>query len=82
MKCTNFIFLSLICVTANAIELQPTFRQDNYKHIAFSASIGGSSHHHWVLSIMDNLAQRGHNLSYLTTVKKIFSFNYDRTKMT
>ncbi|KAI9353987.1 hypothetical protein BD770DRAFT_445314 [Pilaira anomala] len=61
--------------------MQPTFRQDNYKHIAFSASIGGSSHHHWVLSILDNLAQRGHNLSYLTTTNETrFSKPFSRIK--
>ncbi|KAG2235679.1 hypothetical protein BDF21DRAFT_355458 [Thamnidium elegans] len=58
---------TLVCATVNALELQPTFREGNYKHVAFSASIGGSSHHNWVLSILDEVGQRGHKASYLTT---------------
>lgn len=57
----------LVFLTTNALEIQPTFREGDYKNIAFGVSIGGSSHHNWVLSIIDLLGQRGHNLSYLAT---------------
>lgn len=72
--CLNFnnmrLFLPILtfCSIVKAI-LQPTFRDTGYKNIAFSVSPGGSSHHNWVLSIMDLLGQRGHNTTYLTTVK-------------
>jgi hypothetical protein len=61
----------LVGSTVNALEMQPIFREGNYKNIAFSALVGGSSHHNWVLSIIDELGQRGHNVSYLTTVSLI-----------
>ncbi|KAI9253633.1 hypothetical protein EDC94DRAFT_546345 [Helicostylum pulchrum] len=68
MKTSLILSLAaLICATVNALELQPTFREGNYKHVAFSASAGGSSHHTWVLSILDEVGQRGHRASYLTT---------------
>ncbi|KAI9359424.1 hypothetical protein BD770DRAFT_363034 [Pilaira anomala] len=84
MKFTSLSLLSitLICTASvNAIDLLPTFRENNYKHIAFSGSVGGSSHHGWVLSILDTLGQRGHNVSYLTTSKEIrFSSPYPQIK--
>lgn len=77
---TSLTLLSaaLICATVNALELQPTFREGNYKHVVFGASIGGSSHHNWVLSILDEVGQRGHRASYLTTVSicNFFQFFY------
>lgn len=43
-----------------------TFRRP--KKIAFSSLMGGSSHSHWVISIMDELHTRGHEVSYITKV--------------
>lgn len=57
-----------LIVVSNALEMQPSFRDGNYKNIAFTALVGGSSHHNWALSIIDELGDRGHNVSYLTTV--------------
>lgn len=55
-------------VCSDALDMEPTFRDGNHKKIAFAASIGGSSHINWVLSICDELGNRGHNVSFLTTV--------------
>lgn len=65
---TTIFASSLAILFAHALEMRPTFRQGNFKNIAFSVGGGGSSHHNWVLSIVDLLGQRGHNISYLTTV--------------
>lgn len=49
--------------------LTQTFRELNgYKNIAFAVFIGGSSHYNWVLSIGEELGQRGHNVTFLTGV--------------
>ncbi|KAI9025336.1 hypothetical protein CLU79DRAFT_803657 [Phycomyces nitens] len=37
-----------------------------YKNIAFSCNAGGSSHINWVLMILEELAERGHNTTYIT----------------
>ncbi|KAI8875056.1 glycosyltransferase family 1 protein [Backusella circina FSU 941] len=39
-----------------------TFREP--KKMGFAGAIGGSSHFNWVLSIMDELADRGHNITF------------------
>lgn len=82
MKSCNFIKSAVgllsasLLVCSNALEMEHTYRQGSVKNIAFNAFMGGSSHHTWVLSIMDSLGQRGHNMSYLTTVKSFFSFSF------
>lgn len=38
------------------------------KKILFYCVGGGSSHTHWVLSILNELNSRGHNTSYITMV--------------
>lgn len=38
------------------------------KKVLFSAMVGGSSHVHWVVSILDELSSRGHNTSFITKV--------------
>ncbi|KAI7889149.1 uncharacterized protein EV154DRAFT_553305 [Mucor mucedo] len=64
-----------------AIDMKPTFRDENYKKIAFSASIGGAPHINWVLSICNELGLRGHNLSFLTTSEEIkFGQSYENVK--
>ncbi|KAI9468890.1 MAG: hypothetical protein EXX96DRAFT_589615 [Benjaminiella poitrasii] len=37
------------------------------KNIMFSSNLGGSSHVNWVLLILDELYQRGHNITFVTT---------------
>ncbi|KAI7891094.1 uncharacterized protein EV154DRAFT_589009 [Mucor mucedo] len=75
-----FLPILTFCSIVKAI-LQPTFRDTGYKNIAFSVSPGGSSHHNWVLSIMDLLGQRGHNTTYLTTTEETrFSKSYHHVK--
>ncbi|KAL9536714.1 hypothetical protein MBANPS3_012426 [Mucor bainieri] len=46
-------------------DLIETFREP--KNILFSSSFGGSSHVNWVLTILDELSQRGHNITFVTT---------------
>ncbi|KAI9008820.1 hypothetical protein CLU79DRAFT_800131 [Phycomyces nitens] len=46
------------------LELVQDFRVP--KNIAFSCFSGGSSHVNWVMLIMDELAERGHNSIYIT----------------
>lgn len=38
------------------------------KNILFSSTFGGSSHNNWVLRILDELHERGHNVVHATTV--------------
>ncbi|KAI7889173.1 uncharacterized protein EV154DRAFT_446766 [Mucor mucedo] len=63
--------ISLMVLYVNALTMQPTFRDSNFKNIALGVGGGGSSHHNWVLSIVDLLGQRGHNISYLTTTEDL-----------
>ncbi|KAI7874801.1 UDP-Glycosyltransferase/glycogen phosphorylase, partial [Lichtheimia hyalospora FSU 10163] len=37
------------------------------KNILFGITSGGSSHHSWVMRILDELDRRGHNVTYATT---------------
>lgn len=54
---------------ADSVVMKPNFKElSGYKNIAFGASIGGSSHVNWVLSIGEELGIRGHNVSFFTTV--------------
>jgi hypothetical protein len=38
------------------------------KNIGFVAPMGGSSHITWVLTILDELCERGHNITFFTRV--------------
>lgn len=67
-KSSSVAFGSIMILFANALTLEPSFREGNLKNIALGIRGGGSSHHNWVLSIADVLGQRGHNVSYLTMV--------------
>lgn len=69
----KLFLLTLLSLSTIVSALQSTFRDAGYKNIAFSVSQGGSSHHNWVLTIIDLLAQRGHNITYLTTASSFFS---------
>ncbi|KAL0077495.1 glycosyltransferase family 1 protein [Phycomyces blakesleeanus] len=66
-----FILLSFIVPTRsidnpnpNTLELVEDFRVS--KNIVFSCQAGGSSHINWVLLILEELATRGHNITYIT----------------
>lgn len=61
----------LICSTTRAqtlLELKPTIQDADRKNIAFFSVTGGSSHYTWVLSIGEELGQRGHNFYFLSAV--------------
>jgi hypothetical protein len=69
--CLTLLAASLLAsfVAADALQMKPTYRDLNgYKNIIFSATIGGSSHYNWVLEISDELARRGHNVTFISTV--------------
>lgn len=70
------LLVATLFVGSNALEMQPSFREGDLKNIAFTALIGGSSHHNWVLSTIDELGDRGHNVSYLTSVSMIYIYKY------
>ncbi|KAF7727862.1 hypothetical protein EC973_006975 [Apophysomyces ossiformis] len=53
-----------LATAAQAGELIEDFRTP--KNIMFAGLMGGSSHINWVLNIVDELAERGHNVTYLT----------------
>ena len=42
------------------------------KNIVFSAAQGGSSHVVWVLSILEELAARGHHTTFYTRVMSVY----------
>lgn len=49
-------------------ELDPlTHFQSTPKNIMFGANMGGSSHHSWVMRVLDELDRRGHKITYATT---------------
>lgn len=61
----------LICSTTRAqtlLELKSTIHNADRKNIAFFSVVGGSSHYTWVLSIGEELGQRGHNFYFLSEV--------------
>jgi hypothetical protein len=61
--------LLVASATAEALQMKATFKDiGGYKNIAFGAVLGGASHYNWVLSIGEELGQRGHNVSFLTSV--------------
>jgi hypothetical protein len=41
---------------------------DQPKNIGFAGFVGGSSHYTWVLTILDELKDRGHNVTFFTKV--------------
>lgn len=61
-----------------ATELEPTFQQKHAsKNIAFFAPFGGASHMNWVLNIGNELGMRGHNFTFLTVVRWLFTTLFD-----
>ena len=55
-----------MALCAHAFELGESFRQP--KNILFGSVGGGSTHINWVLFILDELADRGHNITFVTHV--------------
>lgn len=49
-------------------ELDPLTRyQNSPKNIMFGVNMGASSHHSWVMRVLDELDRRGHKITYATT---------------
>ncbi|CAO3621819.1 unnamed protein product [Cunninghamella blakesleeana] len=51
-------------LTATPVELVENYRTS--KNVLFIASVGGSTHVNWVLYILKELEQRGHNVTFVT----------------
>lgn len=66
MKLTLWATLVSMALGVQSFELGESFRQP--KNILFGSVGGGSSHINWVLSILDELANRGHNITFVTHV--------------
>jgi len=66
MKLFSWATFMSMALCARAFELGESFRQP--KNILFGSVGGGSSHIEWVLSILDELADRGHNITFVTHV--------------
>lgn len=49
-------------------ELKPNFLENGSKKFAFVGLMGGSSHFNWVLSIGDELGERGHDFVFISSV--------------
>ncbi|KAI9304333.1 hypothetical protein BJ944DRAFT_231386 [Cunninghamella echinulata] len=58
-----FIQEGLLLATT-PLELVENYRTS--KNILFAATVGGSTHVNWVLSILKELEQRGHNVTFVT----------------
>ncbi|KAG1153237.1 hypothetical protein G6F46_006623 [Rhizopus delemar] len=57
-------YINLGSAQENVLDLVQTFREP--KNILFSVNMGGSSHIVWVLSILEELAARGHHVKFFT----------------
>ncbi|KAJ8654843.1 hypothetical protein O0I10_009567 [Lichtheimia ornata] len=75
-----FTLFSLLClgVSSSALdagnnndifaELDPSsYFRGTPKNVLFGVTAGGSSHHSWVMRVLDELVRRGHNVTYATT---------------
>lgn len=64
-----FALLSLLIVAARGFQLEEAaYRSGAPKNIIFGALVPGSSHVTWVLRFLDELAERGHNVTFVTVV--------------
>ena len=73
--------ISLLAVsTAQAqstlLELKSTIQDAQRKNIAFFSVLGGTSHYNWVLSIGEELGQRGHTFYFLSAVSTLLVKTY------
>jgi hypothetical protein len=69
----SLLCLSTFCFALqrdNILSLTETYSEP--KNIAFSAVFGGSSHYNWVLVILNELHNRGHNVSFIAKVNLFF----------
>ncbi|KAI9255986.1 hypothetical protein BY458DRAFT_519771 [Sporodiniella umbellata] len=57
-------YLSLPSAEAGNMQVETTFREP--KNVMFGSPMGGSSHMVWVLTIMEEMAARGHKAYYVT----------------
>jgi hypothetical protein len=62
-------YINLGSAQENVLDLVQTFREP--KNILFSVNMGGSSHVLWVLSILEELAARGHHVKFFTRVMNL-----------
>jgi hypothetical protein len=62
----HFISGSTTPSSNDMVPIFQSFRQS--KKIGFSGTGGGSTHFNWVLAIMDELADRGHNVTFFAKV--------------
>ncbi|ORZ19023.1 hypothetical protein BCR42DRAFT_349809 [Absidia repens] len=77
--CTLYAILLGVAGKAKNIQLQPTYTTP--KNIAFGAFVPGSSHVTWVLRFLDELASRGHNVTFITVDENIkYAKAYPRLK--
>ncbi|KAI8889963.1 glycosyltransferase family 1 protein [Backusella circina FSU 941] len=60
----NFSTFATATTGDNSVSLKETYFEQ--KNIGFFCALGGSSHTTWVLTILDELAERGHNVTFLT----------------
>jgi hypothetical protein len=74
-----YILSSIALISqVSSIALVPTFQNDGNKNIMFAAFTGGSSHYNWVLDIGHELVSRGHNFTFITSVRKnVWDFTVD-----
>jgi hypothetical protein len=71
-----FVFTSFVSTQdVNSLPfLSETYHEA--KNIAFVGAIGGASHYNWVLTILDELSERKHNVTFFTNVSfKKYLFN-------
>nr|AOC55049.1 glycosyltransferase [Absidia caerulea] len=60
-----FLLVSSIITLVSCLQLEPTFRSTP-KRIVFCSLLPGSSHVNWVLPWLDELALRGHDVTFIT----------------
>jgi hypothetical protein len=68
-------FLAFIYLFFTAIVVEGIVPKANYrtpKNIIFSTQGGGSSHHMWVLELLEEMHNRGHSVSLYTKVNKMY----------
>ncbi|GAN02803.1 UDP-glucoronosyl and UDP-glucosyl transferase [Mucor ambiguus] len=58
--------ISVAQAQSTLLELRSTIQDAQRKNIAFFSVIGGTSHYNWVLSIGQELGQRGHTFYFLS----------------
>lgn len=63
----TFLAILLLVSVISCFQLEPTYTLTP-KHIVFGVFVAGSSHTTWVLRFLDELAARGHQVTFLTLV--------------